>query len=459
MNVLLVVYAFPPAGGVGVLRAASLARYLPPEGIRLDVLTTKNPSSVGYDPSQLRDISHEVRIHRTLTIDLPFGVKKGLKKFFTHSRPSTIQPAAAAGSEHTHLLKRTFQDLLLPDPQVLWHPVLTRVAPRLIRDRNIDVVLITGAPYSNFLLAKKLRKQFPALKIVLDFRDEWLATSFDAASSFQFGSRSERARDFAIKSEHEAVASATAVVAVTEAALDTMQRRYPQEPATKFHYVPNGFDATRIPVAEDFLEHTPGGKVNVTYVGSVYGSTDPTALVLALKSLPPAVKSRLALKFIGRIEDPKYRNQLLELGNMVELLGYKPQREALEAMNSADYALLITHDPLNVSAKFYDYLGARKPVLACIRPGGDVRRLLDSTRGGWWADSYDVEQMKQMFIDAVARRSLLPRMFHPDSSRIAQFERKVIARKYAELLRGLGRKDSGHYFYDNATAIPERIAR
>ena len=31
LNVLLVVYAFPPAGGVGVLRAASLARYFPAE--------------------------------------------------------------------------------------------------------------------------------------------------------------------------------------------------------------------------------------------------------------------------------------------------------------------------------------------------------------------------------------------------------------------------------------------
>ena len=51
LNVLLVTYSFPPAGGVGVLRAASLARYFPAEGIRLDVLTTRNASAVGSDPS------------------------------------------------------------------------------------------------------------------------------------------------------------------------------------------------------------------------------------------------------------------------------------------------------------------------------------------------------------------------------------------------------------------------
>ena len=80
LNVLLVVYAFPPAGGVGVLRAASLARYLPAEGIRLDVLTTRNPSSVGTDSSLLKEIPPEVTIHRTVTLDLPFILKKRLKR-------------------------------------------------------------------------------------------------------------------------------------------------------------------------------------------------------------------------------------------------------------------------------------------------------------------------------------------------------------------------------------------
>src|ERR1700693_2217335 len=60
LNVLLVVYAFPPAGGVGVLRAASLTRYFPAEGIKLDVLTTRNPSSVGTDHSLLRELPPEV---------------------------------------------------------------------------------------------------------------------------------------------------------------------------------------------------------------------------------------------------------------------------------------------------------------------------------------------------------------------------------------------------------------
>jgi len=47
LNVLLVSYVFPPGGGVGVLRAASLARYFPAEGIRLDVITARNAAEGG----------------------------------------------------------------------------------------------------------------------------------------------------------------------------------------------------------------------------------------------------------------------------------------------------------------------------------------------------------------------------------------------------------------------------
>jgi Glycosyltransferase Family 4 len=432
LNVLLVVYAFPPAGGVGVLRAASLARYFPAEGIRLDVLTTRNPSSVGTDQSLLQEIPPEVQIHRTVTLDLPFGVKKWLKSLVTGSRRPEPQAAGNRTAAKPGLLKRVLQDLLLPDPQVTWLPVLTRAAKRIVKQRKIDLVLITGAPFSDYLLAERLRKDFPHLPIVLDFRDEWLATSFGVAS-FQF-SRSERARKFAVRAEAAAVANATAVVAVTEAARREIRGRYPQQPESKFIHVPNGFDATRLPIAQRSHQKQTGDKIVVTYVGTVYSSTEPTALVEALLTLPPAVKARFTLRFIGHIEEPRYREALSQLGDMVELKGYLPQREALDAMNETDYVLLVTHDPLNISAKFYDYIGAGKPILACVHPQGDVRRLLEALQAGWWADSHDVAGMRQLFLDTAARHGSIQASFQPDRSRIAQYERKVIAQDYAGLL-------------------------
>jgi hypothetical protein len=433
LNVLLVTYSFPPAGGVGVLRAASLARYFPAEGIRLDVLTARNASAVGSDPTLLNEIPAEVNIHRTVTLDLPFGIKKWLKKFITGGKPSKDTATAAASAGKPHFLKRALEDVLLPDPQVTWLPVLTRAARRIVRERSIDLVFITAPPFSTVLLVEKLRKEFPRLAIVADFRDEWLSTTIDLVSF----SRSERARRAARNAEASAVANATAVVAVTEAARREIRALYPQESGNKFQLIPNGFDSTRVCRSAPSPGLRPGDKIIVTHVGTVYASTDPTTLVEAVQSLPPEVKSRFLLRFIGHIEEPRFREALLQLGELVELRGFLPQHEALAAMNETDYALLITHDPLNVAAKFYDYIGAGKPILATINPDGEVRRLLEELRGGWWAGSRDVEGIRRLFIEVATRGDALLAAYQPDLEKIAQYERKILAQRYAGLLHSI----------------------
>jgi hypothetical protein len=122
---------------------------------------------------------------------------------------------------------------------------------------------------------------------------------------------------------------------------------------------------------------------------------------------------------------------------MVELKGFLPQREALATMDQTDYVLLINHDHLNVSGKFYDYVGAGKPILGCVHPEGETRRLFDELQAGWWAAHYDVEGIRQLFVDAAARGDSLHREFQPNTVKIAQYERRVLARRYAALLHSI----------------------
>jgi len=425
------------------MRVASLARYLPAEGIRLDVLTTRNASAVGADPSLLQEIPNEVRIHRTITLDLPFSLKKGIKKLIVGRRraPEPASPAKPTGKGG--IVKRVLENILVPDPQVTWYPVLTRAARRIVRKREIDLVLITAPPFSNLLLVERLRKEFPGLPIVVDFRDEWLTTAFELVS-FLF-SRSEHARKTAGKIEAGAVANATSLVAVTEAARRKIHSRYPDLPDSKFYLIPNGFDSTKL----GCTTHVPrlGEKIVVTHVGTIYTSTEPTALVEAVRLLPPGMRSRFLFRFIGHIEEPRFRDAILQLGEAVELKGYLPQREALALMDETDYVLLINQDPLNVGGKFYDYVGGGKPILGAVHPEGETRRLLEELHAGWWAPISDVEAIRKLFVDAAERGKAPFAEFKPDTAKIAQYERKTLARRYAALLHSIaaeaGEKQSG----------------
>ncbi len=452
LNVLLVSYSFPPAGGTGVMRAASLARYLPLEGIRLDVLTTRNASAVGADASLLREIPSDVRIHRTITLDLPFGVKKRIKKLLMGGKPAAAatSPVTTTTSQarRSGIVKKVLENILVPDPQVTWYPVLTRAARRIVKKRRIDLVLITAPPFSNLLLVERLRKEFPSLPIVVDFRDEWLTTAFELVS-FLF-SRTEHARRTAASIEASAVTNATAVVAVTEAARRKILSRYPSLPEGKFHLIPNGFDATRL--RQGTSASRSGEKIIVTHVGTIYTSTEPTALLAAVESLPPELRSRFLFRFIGHIEEPRFREAILRLGDTVELYGFLPQREALALMDESDYVLLINQDPLNVGGKFYDYVGGGKPILGAVHPEGETRRLLEELRAGWWAPAQNVEAIRKLFLDAGIRGRAPFTDFKPDTNRIAQYERKVLAQRYAVLLHSIAQAANEAQGKEKATA-------
>jgi glycosyltransferase involved in cell wall biosynthesis len=442
LNVLLITFSFPPAGGVGVLRALSLAKYLPENDIRLDVLTARNAPAVGKDLSLLQQVPASVTVHKAWTLDLPFAMRKALKKAVAgNGAKAEVSAANSARSARSNFLKQTVGDMLLPDPQVGWLPFAFPAARRIIRNRKIDLVLITVPPFSTVLLVSKLRKAFPALPIVLDFRDEWLTTTINLVSF----NKNEKARQIAQQAEAEAVRDATAVVAVTEAARREIRSRYPVEAEEKFLCVPNGYDlAPRTAESGDTAATAsptnPNEKIVLTYIGSVYGSTDPTTFIEAVSGLPEPIRARLHVRFIGHIETPAYREALLSLGETIELCGFVPQAKALQAIQHTTYLLLITHDRINVAAKLYDYLGGGKPILAAVHPDGDVRRLLEETRTGWWADVDDVAAIRQLLVEAVERGPEVGEAFQPEAERIASYHRRPLTRRYAGLLKKLAPK-------------------
>jgi hypothetical protein len=208
--------------------------------------------------------------------------------------------------------------------------------------------------------------------------------------------------------------------------------------------VPNGYDlapqSTKAGNAATASPTGPNEKIVLTYIGSVYGSTDPTTFIEAVTGLPQPMRARLHVRFIGHIETPAYREALLSLGETIELCGFVPQATALQAIQHTTYLLLITHDRINVAAKLYDYLGGGKPILAAVHRDGDVRRLLEETRAGWWADVDDVAAIRQLLVEAVERGPEVGEAFQPQADRIAGYHRRPLTRRYAGLLMELAGK-------------------
>ncbi|MDP9054813.1 MAG: glycosyltransferase [Acidobacteriota bacterium] len=439
-NLLLVSYSFPPFGGVGVHRALSLAAFLPASGWNVHVLTARNPAAVGSDPELLKQIPDSVTVHRTLTLDLPFALRKSLKRFF----PGESAPAAAQRAREEEpdfslrswLIQRT-KDFLSPDPQVLWLPFAIRAARRIVAREAIDVVIVTVPPYSSLEIGIAIKKRFPHIVLVSDFRDEWLTYYFHTLSF----NKSPYALARATRIERDCIEASGRVVAVTENARSEMRKRYPDQPPGKFLVNSNGYEPQ---LFRDFKSR-PGlsSKVTLGYTGTVYAPADPTIFVQALKLLPAGLRARLLIRFIGHVENPAYRTMLQSEPELIALEGFLPRNQAMAELETMDFLLLIWNDTINIPGKFYDYLGTGKPIIAFIHPDSEVNRILTKTRAGWWADGRDPSQIAALLTSACGEKNGLLEEYAPDRDEIRRYERPRRAAEYSALLESALRESRG----------------
>jgi hypothetical protein len=234
LRILLISYLFPPAGGIGVQRALSLARYLPDCGFEVHVLSAANAAAPVRDPALCQRIPNSVRQHHAFTPEIPFWIRHTIWNYL--SRGSRQAKGASGPSKHVNsnsqpasasvksFATRAIRRMLSPEPEVLWAPFAIHRAKQVVRKYGIDVVMVTAPPFSSFLVGNALRKSFPRLKYVADFRDEWISFYL---KDFEFQS-SDYTRQKAITIERQTIEAADLVVAVAQTSLKEIKSRYPE---------------------------------------------------------------------------------------------------------------------------------------------------------------------------------------------------------------------------------------
>jgi glycosyltransferase involved in cell wall biosynthesis len=428
-RLLLVSYVFPPAGGITVQRAVSLAKYLPRCGYDVHVLTARNPAAPVSDPGLLEHIPDQVRVHRAFTPELPFYVRK---KLWDRVSSGSQGPAAPSPARWKSSLRGMVQKVFCPDPQVVWAPFAIRRAARIIQEHRIEVVVVTAPPFSVFRIGNALKRRFPYLKLVSDFRDEWLRfylTDFEFLSNGHVQRRAEAM-------EQETVELSDLVVAVTRSSLEEIRGRYPRQPAGKFAHVSNGYDPE---VFAGFQPHWHGQpKIVVTHLGTAYKTASPRFYLEAMEALPDALRSQFETRFIGRIAETE-RAVLEGRRSAVRLLGFLPQTEAVRQVEETDFLLLTMTNDFSLPGKLFEYLAMGKPILALSPPGGEVARLLQETGAGWCVDPQDRPAIQAMLVRACEQVQQGRLQLWPQALQIKRYERQSLTREFDNCIRNLFR--------------------
>lgn len=435
-RVLLISYLFPPMGGIGVQRALSIARYLPDMGFELHVLRAPNAAGPVMDPDLTKVVPPVVQVHGAFTPEVPFALRQKAWQWLNRgkSKPAAKAVAAPVAEKRPPLVSQVIRKVLAPEPEILWVPFAVRAAKRIVKHHKIDAVIITAPPFSAFVVGNKLKRIFPNLKVIADFRDEWLEFYLNN-NSFQ---NNPYARKRAVEIERETIERADAVISVTDMSLSTIRKRYPKQPDAKFHRIANGYDPAAFIGFK--ARDNKGDKLIITHMGTAYLNSSPRYYAAALNGLPEDVRNNIVTRFVGRVEDAE-KQFLSEVKSEIQLLGFMPQNKALGYLEDTDYLLLTMTDKISMPGKAYEYLATGKPILAIAAADSEVGNFIRQTGAGYCADPENVEEIRAMILKAFERKQQGLTPPAPTLSIVEQYARPHLVRQFADLLqRTIGRQ-------------------
>jgi hypothetical protein len=432
-RILLISYLFPPAGGIAVQRALSLAKYLPGAGFEVRVLRAGNAAAPVRDIALTRQIPAEVTVHSAFIPEVPFWLRHTIWSWLSRRRqPSSGEstaPEKGKSSGPKEWLTGLIRRVLCPEPEVLWYPFALRQASRIIRRYQIDTVVVTAPPFSAFLIGNALKRRFPQITYVADFRDEWLSFYL---KDFDF-QNSDYTRRRAIQIERDTIESADLVVAVTESSLSEIRSRYPDQPDEKFTCVSNGFDPDAFKSYRPEPNREP--KLVVTHVGTVYKTASPKFYLDALDDLPEDIRAQIETRFVGRISDGE-RRELEGRRSAVQVIGFLPQDQALQHMQRTDCLLLTMTNEISLPGKLYEYLAARKPIIALTPAGSELDRFMRQAKAGWGVDHRDSESIKRLLAMLSEQKTGTGQVENriADDLFVQSYERPRLVRRYAQAM-------------------------
>jgi hypothetical protein len=349
-RVLMVAFHFPPlSGGSGIQRTLKFAQYLPQFGWAPVVLSAHRRAFAASGDEQMADIPAEAVVHRAFALD---------------------------SSRHLSLKGRYPGFLALPDRWVSWLVGAVPAGLILIRKYRPDVIWSTYPIATAHLIGLALHR-LSGIPWMVDMRDP-MSDNYYPLDPFLH-------RIFRCI-ENKVINSCSAVVCTTAGAVAAYRARFPHLPATHFTLIENGYDETDFSRAQQ--AQPPAGvgtRFRLVHSGVVYPlERDPIPLFQALAALQQRGalahgNFELVLRATGH---DGFLAGLLEqygIASLVTLAPPLPYRAALAEMLRADGLLILQAANCNhqVPAKLYEYLRARRPILACTDRAGETAATLE----------------------------------------------------------------------------------
>ncbi len=370
MKLLLISYYFPPYNSVGGVRPGELAKYLYNQGHEIDVISAEQPFPV---EAELEIPPERVSFLKGWSANAPVELLLGGREKTARSGYNTNGKA----SKKTQLLKKWYRDLFYwPDAEIGWVSPALKKGRELLAKKQYDLIYVSAPSHSALRVAKALSSEF-SVGWVAEFRDLWTDNHYFASPSWK--------QWIEKKWERNLLKTASALITVSEPLAEILGHF--KKPVWTIR---NGYDQ------DDFanvttLETGAKNELKIVFTGNLYPENNDLEVFCEGISNYRSNGGKVSLFFAGRNISPI--TEIADKYNLSDCLTLSPnlkRSEALALQYSADLLLLYLWKGQAqgiYGTKLFEYVGAKKPILAIGPKDNDVGTLVTSNKLGKHASS------------------------------------------------------------------------
>ena len=421
IKALIITYYWPPSGGSGVQRWLKFVKYLQDFDIEPIIYTVDNPAYVFNDESLLNDIPAGIEI-----LKQPIWEPYQLANLFTKKKNNESagflgQQTSIIGKVKNYIRANFF----IPDARFCWIKPSVTYLNKYLKENIVDIVISTGPPHSLHIIAQQLKKE-TGIKWMADFRDPWTDIDY-----FHHLPLTEKSRKQHHELEQKVLKAADEVIVVG----NSMKENY-----TKFSnnitVITNGYDTESENIGVKLDK-----KFSMTHIGLMNADRNHPFLWKVLAEISAeneSFKNDLEIKLIGKVDESVLKLiQEVGLQSNLNLINYLSHDEVFKNQLTSQVLLLsINNVPAAkgiITGKVFEYLQAKRPILAIAPIDGDLAAILNETKAGKvinFDDEFSLKSVIEIYYQKYQQNNL-----QVASSNYQKYHRKNLTQQLSELIK------------------------
>lgn len=356
LNCLIISFYFPPYQRVGGRRWAKHFKYFNKENINSCVLTVEFLNSVSSWDKDIADYKERITRVKLRENQIPY-FKKVLPQGFTDKLKWKL--SLYTWTVKKHFLKGNYNDVSINMVNDFYN-----AAQKIIKDKSINTIIVSVGPFRYSEILIQLKKNFPKIKYVIDFRDYW-EDGFSSLSSKQVAFENELQN---------------AVVKTVDLILTPnmeMKNHYQKTYHKNTYCLPHCFDEEEIHINNNISKNS---FIKFLYGGAFYNDIGENIDLIKKVINEVSAHNKISADFYVSIKG--YEQELNH--PFIKRFDFIDTSEYFSKVQEADYVILIL--PPNrvnaMSSKFFELVALRKPILY-FGGVGDVSEYLIKYRLGY----------------------------------------------------------------------------